>query len=160
MNGLKTVGFTGTISGISQCITDATRKSVPGTTLKGMVVSATAPLGPDSPSMDLYTKVTDTYGKGINLDSQDGMIMFMALSGFQAATAGISGDITPATITSTIKGMKEADLPGGAGLKFRCNGKAIPQEPAVCVRGGLSTSLDDKGEPAAYKVLGYAPIPD
>ncbi|OHV57145.1 branched-chain amino acid ABC transporter substrate-binding protein [Pseudofrankia sp. BMG5.36] len=160
MNGLKAVGFTGTISGISQCITDATRKSVPGDTLKGMVVSATAPLGPDTSSMQLYTKVAETYGKDIDLDSQDGMIMFMVMSGFQAATAGISGDITPATIASTIKGMKETELPGGAGLKFRCNGKAIPQEPAVCVRGGLSTALDDKGQPAAYKVLGNTPIPD
>ncbi|OHV37102.1 branched-chain amino acid ABC transporter substrate-binding protein [Pseudofrankia sp. EUN1h] len=158
INGLKAVGFTGTISGISQCITDSTRKSVPGATLKGMVISATVPLGPPSPSMDLYTKVSETYGKDIDLSFQDGMIMFTIMSGFQAATQGITGDITPATITSTIKAMKETELPGGGGIKFRCNGKAVAGLAAPCVVGGLSTTLDDKGQPAAYKVLGNTPI--
>ncbi|MBL7499663.1 ABC transporter substrate-binding protein [Frankia sp. CNm7] len=160
MNGLGAVGFTGTISGISQCITDATRKSVLGDTLKGMVISASAPVGPDSPSMRLFTTVAETYGKDIDLSNQDGMIMFMLLAGLQTATQGITGDITPVAITSTIKAMKETELPGGGGIRFRCNGKAVPDSPAVCVRGGLSTTLDDKGQPAEYKVLGTTPIPN
>jgi branched-chain amino acid transport system substrate-binding protein len=159
MNGLKQVGFTGTIRAISQCITDATRTAVSASTLKGIVVSATVPIGPASPSMDLFTKVAETYGSGIDLSYQDGMIMFSLVAGLQAATQGISGDITPATITSTIKAMKETPLPGAAGLKFRCNGKAIPDQAAVCVLGGLTTTLDDKGQPTAYKVLGNTPIP-
>ncbi|WP_007510769.1 ABC transporter substrate-binding protein [Pseudofrankia saprophytica] len=158
MNGLRAVGFTGTISAISQCITDATRKSVPGGTLKGMVVAASAPIGADGPSMRLYTQVANTYGKDIDLSSQDGMIMFMITAGFQKAVENISGDITPATIASTIRAMKEADLPGAGGIKYRCSGKAIPAEPAVCVLGGLTTTLDSKGQPAAYKVLGNTPI--
>ncbi|OHV30456.1 branched-chain amino acid ABC transporter substrate-binding protein [Pseudofrankia sp. EUN1h] len=158
MNGLKAVGFTGTISAISQCVTDATRKAVPGSTLKGMVVSATAPLGPDSPSMRLYTKVAETYGTNIDLSSQDAMIMFSLVAGFQSALRGISGDITPTTVTATIQAMKETELPGAGGLNFRCNGKAIPAEPAVCVLGGLTTTLNDKGEPAEYKVLGNTSI--
>ncbi|OHV37196.1 branched-chain amino acid ABC transporter substrate-binding protein [Pseudofrankia sp. EUN1h] len=160
INGLKAVGFTGTISGISQCITDSTRKSVPGATLKGMVISATVPLGPPSPSMDLYTKVSETYGKGIDLSFQDGMIMFTIISAIQTATQGITGDVTPATITSTMRSMKETELVGGGGIKFRCNGKAIPGSLATCVLGGLSTTLDDKGQPSAYKVLGNSPIAD
>ncbi|MBL7500570.1 ABC transporter substrate-binding protein [Frankia sp. CNm7] len=158
MNGLKAVGFTGTISAISQCITDSTRTSVSGSTLKGMVISATAPIGPDSPSMRLYTEVAETYGKDVDLSFQDSMIMFIIMNGFQTATQGITGDITPESITATIKAMEETELPGAAGLKFRCNGKAIPEEQAVCVTGGLTTTLDDKGHPAEYKVLGNTPI--
>ncbi|WP_035928026.1 ABC transporter substrate-binding protein [Pseudofrankia saprophytica] len=160
MNGLKAVGFTGTISAISQCITDATRKAVPGGTLKGMVVSATAPIGPDSPSMRLFLAVANTYGKDIDTSNQGSLTMFTLLAGLQTATQGITGDITSATITSTIKAMKETELPGAGGLKFRCNGKAIPDQQAVCVRGGLASTLDDKGQPADYKVLGNTPIPD
>jgi branched-chain amino acid transport system substrate-binding protein len=33
LNGLHTVGFTGPVTAIAQCITDATRKSVPGSVL-------------------------------------------------------------------------------------------------------------------------------
>ncbi|WP_007516403.1 ABC transporter substrate-binding protein [Pseudofrankia saprophytica] len=160
MNGLKAVGFTGTISAIAQCITDSTRKSVPGATLKDMVISANVPLGTDNPSMNLYTKVAETYGKGIDLSFQDGMIMFTLVSALQAATQGITGDITPATLTSTIKGMKETELPGAGGMKFRCNGKAVADSPASCVRGGLASTLDDKGQPAEYKILGTSPIED
>ncbi|MDT3446279.1 MULTISPECIES: ABC transporter substrate-binding protein [unclassified Pseudofrankia] len=160
INGLKAVGFTGTISAISQCITDSTRKSVSGSTLNGTVISAIAPVGPDSPSMRLYTTVAETYGEDIDLSFQDSMLMFMIMSGFQAAAQGISGDITPASLTTTIKAMKETELPGAGGLKFRCNGKAIPGQPAVCVLGGLTTTLDDDGRPAAYAVLGNTPIAD
>jgi branched-chain amino acid transport system substrate-binding protein len=56
--------------------------------------------------------------------------------------------------------MKESELPGAGGLRFRCNGKAFPDQPAVCVRGGLASTLDAKGQPTAYKVLGNTPIPD
>ncbi len=84
----------------------------------------------------------------------------MTLGGLQTALEGISGDITPATVTATIKAMPESELPGAAGMKFRCNGKASAQAPAVCVRGGLSTTLDDKGQPTEFQVLGSSPIPD
>ncbi|MBL7497349.1 ABC transporter substrate-binding protein [Frankia sp. CNm7] len=160
INGLKAVGFTGTISAISQCVTDATRAAVSGSTLDGVIVSASAPIGPDSPSMRLYTQVAETYGEDIDLSTQDGMIMFMIAAGFQQAVEGISGDITSTAIASTIKAMKETDLPGGGGIKYRCNGKAVPGAPAVCVLGGLSTTLDSKGQPAEYKVLGNTPIAD
>ena len=39
-NGLKAVGYDGVISGISQCVTDATRDAVPADVLDGMVVAA------------------------------------------------------------------------------------------------------------------------
>ncbi|MBL7495906.1 ABC transporter substrate-binding protein [Frankia sp. CNm7] len=160
MNGLKSVGFTGTISSISQCITDATRKAVSGDTLEGITISASAPLGTDNPSMLLYKAVAETYGEDIDLSNNDGMIMFMITAGLRASLEGMTGDVTPETITATIKGMKETELPGAGGINFRCNGKADPEHPAVCVLGGLVTTLDDKGQPSEYKVLGNDPIPD
>ncbi|ONH23632.1 hypothetical protein BL253_32580 [Pseudofrankia asymbiotica] len=102
-----------------------------------------------------------TYGKDIDLSFQDGMIMFTLVSALQTASQGVSGDITLAALVSTIKGMKETELPGGGGMKFRCNGKAAsPDQQAVCVAGGLSTTLDDKGQPAEYQVLSTTLIPD
>ncbi|MBL7495052.1 ABC transporter substrate-binding protein [Frankia sp. CNm7] len=160
MNGLKAVGFTGTISAISQCFSDATRKAVSGDVLEGIVVSAFAPIGTDNPSAALYKEVVDTYGKDIDLSNQDGMVMFTIASGFHAALTGLTGDITPQSITAAIKGMKETELPGAGGLKFRCNGKAHPESPASCVRGGLVTTLDDKGQPSEYKVLGNTSVED
>lgn len=158
--GLEAVGYTGTISTITQCVTDATRKAVPANVLSGMIVAAITPAGGDDPSSLLYSTAMRTYGHDIDLSSPTGRGMFISLAGLQTALEGISGDITPRTVAATIKAMPEKELPGAAGLKFRCNGKANPETPAVCVRGGLSTTLDNQGQPTTYRVLASSPIQD
>ncbi|MCK9901781.1 ABC transporter substrate-binding protein [Frankia sp. Cpl3] len=160
INGLEAVGFDGKVSAISQCITDATRKAVPGNVLEGMTIGASVPVGGDDASSLLYNAVIETYGDDIDTGSSAGRGMFVTFAGLAASLEDISGDITPATVTAAIKAMPEKELPGAAGLKFRCNGKAYPETPAACVRGGLTTTLDDKGQPAAFKVLGNTSIPD
>jgi branched-chain amino acid transport system substrate-binding protein len=77
---------------------------------------------------------------------------------FQAATTGITGDITPATILAKIKSMPEMELPGEVGLRFRCNGKATTLMASVCARGGVSATLDTKCRPVSYETLGVTPI--
>ncbi|WP_007517423.1 ABC transporter substrate-binding protein [Pseudofrankia saprophytica] len=158
-NGLQAVGFKGTVFPHPNCMSDKTRTAIPGGFLKGLVVPATAPVGIDSPSTQLYEAVVAEYGsKDIDTDRVPGLSMFTQVTAFQLATDGISGDITPTSIVAAIRAMPEKDLPGAAGLRFRCNGKAITGEPAVCVRGWLTTTLDDKGRPGPYKPVGVTPI--
>ncbi|WP_307874827.1 ABC transporter substrate-binding protein [Frankia nepalensis] len=159
-DGLKAVGYDGTISAISQCLSDATREAVSAEVLDGMVIGASVPVGGDEPSTTLYNTVLDTYGDDIDQAAPAGRGMFVVLGGLVASLDNITGDITPATVNATIKAMPEIDLPGAAGLKFRCNGKAYPKSPAVCVRGGLTATLDNKGNPTAFDVTGSSPIPD
>ncbi|MEX5712181.1 ABC transporter substrate-binding protein [Parafrankia sp. FMc6] len=161
INGLRAAGFTGQLSGVSQCVTDATREAVPGEELEGMVIAAATPTGVDNPSTRLYEAVVDAYGEDIDTSVPEGMIMFTALAGFQTALEGISGDdVTHETVIETIKSMPEQELPGAGGMHFRCNGKAGATTPAVCVRGGLVTTLDAEGRPSTYEVLGSTPIED
>lgn len=160
INGLRSVGYDGKVSAISQCITDATRKAVPGDALEGMTIAASVPVGGDDPSSLLYNSVVETYGKGIERDSSAGRGMFVTFAGLAASLEDISGEITPATVNAAIKAAPEKELPGAGGLKFRCNGKAYPETVAVCVRGGLTTTLDGKGQPTAFKVLGSSSIGD
>jgi branched-chain amino acid transport system substrate-binding protein len=152
--GLQAVGFDGTITTISQCLSDATRQAVPADFLEGMILSASSPVGVESPSMDLYQAVVDTYGSDIDTSRSTGMNMFITLAGFHASLQDISGDITPETVTAAIKAMPETELPGGGGLTFRCDGEQAPGTPAVCTRGSLVTTLDENGEPATYEVVG------
>ncbi|WP_018504332.1 ABC transporter substrate-binding protein [Parafrankia discariae] len=159
-NGLRAVGYDGSISAVSQCVTDATRKAVPSDVLKGMTIAASMPSGGDDPSTVLYNAVLEAYGKGIDPSSSVGRGMFVTFAGLVTALEGVKGDITPASATAAIKAMPEKELPGGGGLTFRCNGKASPETPAVCIRGGLTTTLDGDGQPTAFKVLGNSPIPD
>ncbi|MBL7629379.1 ABC transporter substrate-binding protein [Frankia sp. CN6] len=154
LNGLRAVGFTESISAVGQCITDATRTAVPGDTLKGIALAATAPLGTDNPSTRLFNAVAAAYGKGIDTSKIAGINTFMAVAGLQAAVAELTGDVTPQTVNAAIKSMKQTELPGSGGQQFQCGGKAVPASPAACVRGGLITTLDDKGQPTTYEVAG------
>jgi branched-chain amino acid transport system substrate-binding protein len=49
--------------------------------------------------------------------------------------------------------MPEAELPGGGGVMFQCNGSADPALPAVCTNQSLRTQLDAQGEPTEYEVV-------
>ncbi|MCK9894530.1 ABC transporter substrate-binding protein [Frankia sp. AgB32] len=157
-NGLRAVNFTGPMTAIAACLSDATRKAVPGDVLKRIAVSAYSPVDNDNPSTQFFGAVTRAYGNDIDTENPTGMNTFVLLNTFQAAVGGITGDITPATVIKTIKSAPEKEMPGSGGQKFRCNGKAYPNMPAVCVRGGLFANLNEKGKPASYLVTGASPI--
>jgi branched-chain amino acid transport system substrate-binding protein len=154
VQGLQAVGYDGPVTAIAQCITDATREAVPADVLDGMVVSATAPVGVDSPSTRLYDAVVQTYGHDIDTSRITGMNVFITVAGFAAALDGISGEITPASVTDAVKAMPETELPGAGGLTFRCDGEAVAGTPAVCTQGSLVTTLDENGDPASYETVG------
>jgi branched-chain amino acid transport system substrate-binding protein len=67
--------------------------------------------------------------------------------------ADISGEVTPQTVIETIRAMPEAELPGGGGVMFQCNGSADPALPAVCTNESLRTQLDAQGQPTEYEVV-------
>ncbi|WP_241832461.1 ABC transporter substrate-binding protein [Pseudofrankia sp. EUN1h] len=161
-NALNAVGYKGITASITQCLGDSSRKAVPGSFLKGMTIGAASPLGDDDdPSIKLFKAVSETYGSNIDTGNGVAIGMFSSMAGFRDALDGISpNDLTPAGIAAALKKMPEKDLPGAGGMRYRCNGKASPALPAVCVRGGLVTTLDDKGQPTTYTPLGQSPIED
>jgi branched-chain amino acid transport system substrate-binding protein len=160
LNGLHAVGYTGKVTLIQQCVDASTRKAVPASVLKGVNESATAPVDghPPDPGLAIYQQEIAPKVKGHANPGSSGELMFISIMGFHVALEGITGDITPQNVIATSKKMPWKLLPGG-GLHFRCNGKAVPASPALCVRAGLVTQLDAKGQPTVYKPVGDTPIP-
>jgi branched-chain amino acid transport system substrate-binding protein len=160
-NGLRAVGYKGPITTASVCISAATLKAVPADYLKGMQLSYTGPVGDNSnPSTILYDTVMKTYETTpIDLSRTTGISMFIIANALEFGVQGISGAVTPATITAAMKGMPWKLLPGAGGLHFRCNGKADPANPAVCVPGVLISSLDATGNPTTFRLATDDPIP-
>ena len=156
---MQALNVTGPISANSQCITDATRKAIPGSFLKGLSLVTEAPVG-NVPETELYRAVIQKYDPSIDPTRVTGATSFMALLGLETVADNITGDITSPSIISGFKSMKWIELPASGGLHFRCNGKAVAEDPALCVRGALATSLDDQGQPSAYQVIGDTPIED
>jgi branched-chain amino acid transport system substrate-binding protein len=154
-DGLTAVGYEGEIASISQCITDATRESVPGDVLEGINVTATLALGAtDDPTYQLYQAVMSTFGENIaDIDNNIAMGGYVAMASLLTSLQEISGDVTPETVVETIKSMPEQELPGGGGMTFQCGGSAVPGSPAVCTDQSLRTQLDAEGEPTTYEVV-------
>ena len=154
-NGLNAVGYDGAIASITQCITDATREGVPGDVLDGTFVTSTLALGAeDDPTFQLYEAVMDAYGQDLqDVNNATAMGGYVAMASLLTSLGEISGDITPETVIETIKAMPEAELPGGGGVMFQCNGSADPALPAVCTNQSLRTQLDAEGQPTAYEVV-------
>jgi branched-chain amino acid transport system substrate-binding protein len=160
LNALHAVGFTGTVQTISQCVTDSMRKAVPGNVVKGVQVAALAPIGDNADrSMQQYQAVIDTYAKS-KVDTSDvvGLSVFQSLGALSLGTSDLTGAVTPASVTSALKSMKNAVLPGSGGRFFRCNGKASQFGVAICSASVLSGTLDDHGFPVSYAVEHNAPI--
>jgi branched-chain amino acid transport system substrate-binding protein len=154
--GLAAVAFDGTVTSITACISDATREAVPADVLEGMLISSPIALGAeDEPSFQLYQAVVDAYGSDIDVSDNTAMGGYVAVSAFTAALEGITGDVTSASIIETIKAMPETELPGGAGVTYRCGGSAFSVFPAVCTNQALRTALDAEGRPTTYEVVDY-----
>lgn len=159
-NGLESVGYDGAKAVVSQCVTDATRDAVPADVLEGTFITATAALKADKdPTWELYKAVIAAYGKDVtDVDNNTAMGGYTAMAALATSLQGISGDVTPESVTAAIKGMPESELPGAGGVKFKCGGSASAMLPAVCTNEWLQTTLDAKGEPSSYKAVDSSDI--
>jgi branched-chain amino acid transport system substrate-binding protein len=154
-NGLHAVGYQGKIATLGQCITNATRDGVPGDVLDGIEVASSVAMGAtDDPTYQLYQAVMATYGDDVHhVDDPTAMGGYTTLAALATALDNITGDITPETVTTTLKAMAPAELPGGGGVTFQCTGTISTLLPAVCTNEWLQTSLDADGQFTDYKKI-------
>jgi branched-chain amino acid transport system substrate-binding protein len=155
-NGLRTAGYKGVVTAIVQCFSDATRTSVPADFLKGIRVSATAPIdNPKDPSMKQYYAVLDKFGaSSVDKSRITGVSMFQGILGLNIATQNLKGDATPQSIIAAAKSMPWTELPATGGLHAQCGGAVQPNNPAVCVPGSLAATLGPDGKATKYVVVG------
>jgi len=154
LQGLKAAAYDGEIVAVSQCITDATRQAIPGEELAGISIISGSALGAaDDPTYQLYEAVMGAYGDDVtDPESNIPMGAYTVMGALATSLEGMSGDITPETVTAAIKAMPEQALPGGGGVMFRCGGSAMTSQPAVCTNQWLRAILDADGRPASYEV--------
>jgi branched-chain amino acid transport system substrate-binding protein len=156
-NGLSAVGYEGEITTITQCITDATRDGVPGDVLEGINLTSAIALGAtDDPTFQLYLAVIEAYGQDVtDVENATSMGGYVAMASLLTSLEGLSveGDPPPDAVLEAIRGMSEAEMPGGGGMTFQCGGSASPDLPAVCTNQSLRTQLDAEGRQTSYEVV-------
>jgi len=147
IKALRTLGYTKPIIVITQCISATSAASIPGG-YAGMKLVASNTVDPNDADVKIYIAAMKAYSPGtppfVNGVTQGG---FAAVLGFARAMTGATGDITAASVASTMSSMSAQPLPFGTGLTFQCNGQQVTITPSVCSTGSLEATLDQSGNP-------------
>ena len=163
LNALNALGYQGTLTTISFCITDAMREAVPPSIIKGMRFGSEAPVGAKKPdkSMREYAKVLKKYApEDVDPEDMTGVVVFQSFGALSLGTKTLKGEVTPDSVIAALKGMDNEVLPASGSRVFRCNGKASDFGPSICSASTVAATLDGSGNPAKYKTKGNEPIPD
>jgi branched-chain amino acid transport system substrate-binding protein len=152
---LKTLGFNGPIVLIPQCIDAAEASSIPGG-YGGMIVVTSTTDDPNDADFKTYSAVMDKFASGTTKGgvAPGGYIVMLA---FQRALAGLSGELTPASITATLSAMSApVPIPLGGGLTFQCGTKPVAITPNVCAAKALQADTNEDGTGKNYTQIDVA----
>ena len=156
MNALASVGFTGNIVIIPQCIDDAFLESV--TNLEGVTVLTSFAASETSEEHQIYNAVMDTYA-GDDVDrGSTAPNGYQAVVGFARAMSGLTGEVTPDSVQATLAAMPPTPMPLADGVMFQCDGEQVEIAPNLCSTDALVTTLDADGKPTEYEVLNGAEL--
>lgn len=156
--GLQTLGYSGKISSIPQCV-DETVVDTLGDSLDGQLVTSMTSLDPDEASYQLYKTVADKYQPGTDLGGS-ASTGFVSVLGFARAleSGGLAGDVTTESVNTAMKASKDVDLPLGAGIKFTCSARPIAVLPAVCSPQTLVGTLTAEGVVTDPEIVDSQPL--
>jgi branched-chain amino acid transport system substrate-binding protein len=152
LQALKDAGYEGTITAISNCIDENTISTI-GDYLDGVLISYAASEDPTDPDYQTYLAVRDKYGDDSIETTGTPVGAFAIVDGFTRITAGVTGDVTAASITTAAKAAGPLPLPLSGGLEFNCDGQQIAITPGVCSSGLIYAALDAEGAPGEFKPL-------
>ncbi|MFI7524094.1 ABC transporter substrate-binding protein [Nocardia salmonicida] len=107
----------------------------------------------DRPDSVLYRSIMKAYAPDLAVTggASSGYQVVMALV---AATDGIQGEVSSASIRTALQTAKNVEMPAGGGITFSCDGTAVPQMASICSRQMLIGEINDKGVPVGLKVTG------
>jgi branched-chain amino acid transport system substrate-binding protein len=125
----------------TSCLNSSTLTAL-GSAMNGVKIFGRSDTESSNPEAQLYRYVMATYYPSAN-PSGDSVTGYQGMLGLVRATAGLTGDPTPASIMTAIKAAADVPLPAGAGLTFTCNGKMFPGLPSNCSSGDVVLTIEN-----------------
>jgi branched-chain amino acid transport system substrate-binding protein len=125
----------------TSCLNSSTLTAL-GSAMNGVKIFGRSDTESSNPEAQLYRYVMAKYYPSANA-SGDSVTGYQGMLGLVRATAGLTGDPTPASIMSAIKAAADVPLPAGAGLTFTCNGKMFPGLPSNCSSGDVVLTIEN-----------------
>lgn len=140
---LGTVSTTAEKMTIQPCSDPAVVEAVGNQNLNGTKVFTASVINADDPETQLYKAIMAKYAPDTDIEGF-AIIGYQGMLGLVRATESVQGtDTSPAALTAAIKSAKDVVLPAGYGLKFTCDGKAMPGMVSVCGSGGIVETFEN-----------------
>ncbi|CAN5151374.1 ABC transporter substrate-binding protein [soil metagenome] len=152
IQAIKTVDPDAAITVISQCLSDAGAKSIPGG-YEGVRVVTTSDLDPSDDETKLFSAILEKYGDGAaeSVISASGYSPMLGL--INALNAAEITDVSPAGVIAALRSAPPTTYPLGAGAKFQCNGEQMAISPNVCTADGILASATADGKLENYELV-------
>ena len=148
---LRQADFKGTITGISNCLDDASRKAL-GSGWKGIYLSYAAGEDPANPDYIQFKAILDKYAAKKIDPSGTPVGAYVVWEAFHRLMAKATApNLTSQVITDTIRAAKAVPMPTIPGATLTCDGKAVPALPIACTAGFTSSQMDANGMPTTFK---------
>jgi branched-chain amino acid transport system substrate-binding protein len=141
LQALSTVAPSTPVYAVTSCLNSSTLTAL-GSAMNGVKIFGRSDTESNNPEAELYRYVMAKWYPSAN-PSGDSVTGYQGMLGLVRATAGLTVDPTPASITSAIKAAKDIPLPAGAGLTFTCNGKMFPGLPSNCSSGDVVLTIEN-----------------
>jgi len=141
LQALSTVDPGLPVYAVTSCLNSSTLTAL-GSAMNGVKIFGRSDTESSNPEAQLYRYVMAKYYPSANA-SGDSVTGYQGMLGLVRATAGLTGDPTPASIMSAIKAAADVPLPAGAGLTFTCNGKMFPGLPSNCSSGDVVLTIEN-----------------
>ncbi|EIV94734.1 ABC-type branched-chain amino acid transport system, periplasmic component [Frankia sp. QA3] len=139
LKGLVAVNATQPRFVIQPCLSRTVEDAAPGA-LDGATLFTPGDTDSDDAEAKLYRTVMGRYAPKTALDGY-AVTGYQNLLGLVRALKGLTGDVSPASVTITLKAARDVVLPAGDGLTFTCDGTAIPNLKALCSTGSVVATV-------------------
>ena len=149
---VKSLGYTGTIYVIPNCVDPSGGTRVPGG-LAGVKEIANYSTDPNDPEVKLYNAVIAAYATGTNPDSLFVAQGYGAVLGLRRGLNDLAGDVTPSSVRDALHTMTPQPHPLIGGATFQCSGTLVPGYSNHCTTAILVATLDAQGVAHDYQLV-------
>ncbi len=138
-------GYKGIKTTIPQCVNASSNSGIKGGGLNGIKTFSETTTSSDDPDVKKLQAILSKYNVNVRLDDEDVALSYQVAMGFATGLSALTGDVTFASINSTLKAAPEKPLPAGGGIVFKCDGTKAPGASYMCSNQSLLGTYDETG---------------
>ncbi|MFW0786967.1 ABC transporter substrate-binding protein [Gordonia sp. CPCC 206044] len=155
LKALHSLGSTAQVMTPQTCAAPEVISAVGASNLDDTRIFSSADTVSDDPESVLYRQVMSKYAPDTPTQGY-AVTGYQGVLGLVRATAALTGEVTTQSIRDAITSATDVALPAGHGIRFTCDGSAVPGLKALCGNTMIVLTMKDGKltDPTTVSVLG------